>query len=78
MAIDSTGEFIAAGGQDVFEAYLWSMKIGKLLEVSIINYEDQTYACVYFNIILGFIGTRRTYCECSLQSGDFKYYFNIR
>lgn len=33
VAIDSTGEFIAAGGQDVFEAYLWSMKIGKLLEV---------------------------------------------
>jgi periodic tryptophan protein 2 len=35
VAIDSTGEFIAAGGQDVFEAYLWSMKIGKLLEVRI-------------------------------------------
>ncbi|CAI6347363.1 unnamed protein product [Macrosiphum euphorbiae] len=33
VSIDSTGEFIAAGGQDVFEAYLWSMKIGKLLEV---------------------------------------------
>lgn len=35
VAIDSTGEFVAAGGQDVFEAYLWSMKIGKLVEVSI-------------------------------------------
>jgi len=35
VSIDSTGEFIAAGGQDVFEAYLWSMKIGKLLEVII-------------------------------------------
>jgi len=33
VSIDSTGEFVAAGGQDVFEAYLWSMKIGKLLEV---------------------------------------------
>lgn len=37
VSIDSTGEFIAAGGQDVFEAYLWSMKIGRLLEVSIQN-----------------------------------------
>lgn len=35
VAVDSTGEFIAAGGQDVFEAYLWSIKIGKLLEVNI-------------------------------------------
>lgn len=35
LAIDSTGEFVAAGGQDVFEAYLWSMKIGRLLEVRI-------------------------------------------
>ncbi|VVC44497.1 Hypothetical protein CINCED_3A007791 [Cinara cedri] len=33
VSIDSTGEFVAAGGQDVFEAYLWSMKIGRLLEV---------------------------------------------
>ncbi|XP_050544928.1 periodic tryptophan protein 2 homolog [Daktulosphaira vitifoliae] len=33
LAIDSNGEFVAAGGQDVFEAYLWSMKIGRLLEV---------------------------------------------
>lgn len=33
LAIDSTGEFVAAGGHDVFEIYLWSMKIGRLLEV---------------------------------------------
>lgn len=39
VSIDSTGEFIAAGGQDVFEAYLWSMKIGRLLEVSFKNHE---------------------------------------
>jgi periodic tryptophan protein 2 len=31
--MDSTAEFVAAGGQDVFEIYLWSMKIGRLLEV---------------------------------------------
>ncbi|XP_052888614.1 periodic tryptophan protein 2 homolog [Anopheles moucheti] len=33
VAIDSSGELVAAGGQDVFEIYLWSMKLGRLLEV---------------------------------------------
>lgn len=33
VALDSSGEFIAAGGHDVFEIYLWSIKIGRLLEV---------------------------------------------
>jgi periodic tryptophan protein 2 len=33
VAIDYTGEFVAAGAQDVFDIHLWSMKHGKLLEV---------------------------------------------
>lgn len=33
VALDRTGEFVAAGGQDVFEIYLWSMKLGRLLEI---------------------------------------------
>ncbi|KAJ8942237.1 hypothetical protein NQ318_003084 [Aromia moschata] len=33
VAIDSSGEFVAAGGQDVFEIYLWSVKTGRLLEI---------------------------------------------
>lgn len=33
LAIDHSGELVAAGGQDVFEVYLWSMKLGRLLEV---------------------------------------------
>ncbi|XP_066592091.1 periodic tryptophan protein 2 homolog [Prorops nasuta] len=33
LAIDSSDEFLAAGGQDVFEIYLWSMKLGTLLEI---------------------------------------------
>ncbi|XP_021930925.1 periodic tryptophan protein 2 homolog isoform X2 [Zootermopsis nevadensis] len=33
VALDSTGEFVAAGGHDVFEIYLWSIKIGRLLEI---------------------------------------------
>ncbi|XP_055527884.1 periodic tryptophan protein 2 homolog [Wyeomyia smithii] len=33
VAVDQSGELIAAGGQDVFEIYLWSMKLGRLLEV---------------------------------------------
>lgn len=33
LAIDHSGELIVAGGQDIFEIYLWSMKLGRLLEV---------------------------------------------
>lgn len=33
VAVDHSGELVAAGGQDVFEIYLWSMKLGRLLEV---------------------------------------------
>ncbi|XP_077295123.1 periodic tryptophan protein 2 homolog isoform X2 [Arctopsyche grandis] len=32
-ALDSSGELCAAGGQDVFEIYVWSIKLGKLLEI---------------------------------------------
>ena len=33
VAIDYSGELVAAGAQDVFEIYLWSMKFGRILEV---------------------------------------------
>uniref|UniRef100_A0A182QYW6 Small-subunit processome Utp12 domain-containing protein n=1 Tax=Anopheles farauti TaxID=69004 RepID=A0A182QYW6_9DIPT len=33
VAVDFSGELVAAGGQDAFEIYLWSMKLGRLLEV---------------------------------------------
>lgn len=33
LALDSSDQFLAAGGQDVFEIYLWSVKMGTLLEV---------------------------------------------
>uniref|UniRef100_A0A182WXZ0 Small-subunit processome Utp12 domain-containing protein n=1 Tax=Anopheles quadriannulatus TaxID=34691 RepID=A0A182WXZ0_ANOQN len=33
VAVDCSGELVAAGGQDSFEIYLWSMKLGRLLEV---------------------------------------------
>ncbi|GLV37986.1 uncharacterized protein CBL_07783 [Carabus blaptoides fortunei] len=33
IAVDCSGEFVAAGGQDVFEIFLWSMKFGRLLEI---------------------------------------------
>lgn len=34
IALDASDELLAAGGQDVFEIYLWSVKLGSLLEVS--------------------------------------------
>ncbi|KAL7307553.1 hypothetical protein TKK_0000247 [Trichogramma kaykai] len=33
VALDSSDEFLAASGQDFFEIYLWSVKLGKLLEI---------------------------------------------
>lgn len=33
LAIDSSCELIAAGGQDVFEIFIWSVKVGRLLEI---------------------------------------------
>ena len=33
VAVDQSGELVAAGGEDIFEIYLWSMKLGKLLEI---------------------------------------------
>ncbi|XP_032665504.1 periodic tryptophan protein 2 homolog [Odontomachus brunneus] len=33
MAIDASDEFLAAGDQDFFEVFLWSMKLGTLLEI---------------------------------------------
>ncbi|PZC83427.1 hypothetical protein B5X24_HaOG207810 [Helicoverpa armigera] len=33
VALDASSELCAAGGQDVFEIFLWSIKFGKLLDV---------------------------------------------
>ncbi|XP_058810769.1 periodic tryptophan protein 2 homolog [Phymastichus coffea] len=33
VALDASDEFLAAGGQDVFEIFLWSVKLGTLLEI---------------------------------------------
>lgn len=33
IAIDSSGELVAAGAQDVFDIHLWSLKFGTILEV---------------------------------------------
>lgn len=33
LALDHSGELVVAGGRDIFEIYLWSVKLGRLLEV---------------------------------------------
>ncbi|XP_058152309.1 LOW QUALITY PROTEIN: periodic tryptophan protein 2 homolog [Dasypus novemcinctus] len=33
VAVDSSGEIVAAGAQDSFEVFVWSMQMGRLLEV---------------------------------------------
>lgn len=33
LALDSSDEFLAAGGQNVFEIYLWSVRTGKLVDI---------------------------------------------
>ncbi|OAD61424.1 Periodic tryptophan protein 2 like protein, partial [Eufriesea mexicana] len=34
VALDSSDEFLAAGGQDFFEIYLWSMKLGPVVSLA--------------------------------------------
>lgn len=34
IALDSSDQFLAAGGQNFFEIFLWSVKLGTLLEVN--------------------------------------------
>lgn len=33
LALDASSELVVAGGQDIFEIYLWSMNLGRLLEI---------------------------------------------
>ncbi|XP_022217803.2 periodic tryptophan protein 2 homolog [Drosophila obscura] len=33
VAVDNSGELVVAGGQDIFDIFLWSVKTGKLLEI---------------------------------------------
>ncbi|KAJ4452083.1 hypothetical protein ANN_03599 [Periplaneta americana] len=49
VALDSTGEFVAAGGQDVFEIYLWSMKIGRTGGTRILSGHEGPVVSVAFN-----------------------------
>ncbi|KAK6626362.1 hypothetical protein RUM43_006673 [Polyplax serrata] len=51
LAIDSNGDFIAAGGQDKFEIYLWSFKIGRLCEI--LTGHEGPVVGLAFNPILG-------------------------
>nr|XP_026491208.1 periodic tryptophan protein 2 homolog isoform X1 [Vanessa tameamea] len=47
VALDSSSELCAAGGHDVFEIFIWSIKFGKLLEV--LGGHEAPVACVAFS-----------------------------
>ncbi|XP_005178449.1 periodic tryptophan protein 2 homolog [Musca domestica] len=47
VAVDYSDELVAAGGQDVFEIYLWSIKMGTLLEV--ISGHEGPVCCIAFS-----------------------------
>ena len=34
VSVDSSRDFVAAGAYDVFDIFIWSIKTGRLLEVS--------------------------------------------
>ncbi|KAI5703398.1 hypothetical protein M8J75_011324 [Diaphorina citri] len=54
LTLDSTSEFVAAGGQDVFEIYIWSMKLGRLLEV--LSGHEGPVSCIEFSPVLSSTG----------------------
>jgi hypothetical protein len=64
VAMDSTGEFVAAGGHDVFEIYLWSIKMGRLLEVLsscwLFSVDLQLASVLVHGSVLSQCGTLRT------------------
>ncbi|CAH2091640.1 unnamed protein product [Euphydryas editha] len=47
VALDSSSELCAAGGHDVFEIFIWSIKFGKLLEV--LGGHEAPVACLSFS-----------------------------
>ncbi|KAF9412341.1 hypothetical protein HW555_009130 [Spodoptera exigua] len=47
VALDASSELCAAGGQDVFEVFLWSIKFGKLLDV--LGGHEAPVSCVAFS-----------------------------
>ncbi|XP_068627684.1 periodic tryptophan protein 2 homolog [Battus philenor] len=47
VALDSSSELCAAGGQDVFEIFIWSIKFGKLLDV--LGGHEAPVACLAFS-----------------------------
>ncbi|XP_049865183.1 periodic tryptophan protein 2 homolog [Pectinophora gossypiella] len=47
VALDSSSELCAAGGQDVFEIFLWSIKFGKLLDV--LGGHEAPVSCLSFS-----------------------------
>lgn len=50
MSIDVGSDLIAAGGIDTFEIYLWSIKLGLLLEV--ISGHESPISCLVFSPVL--------------------------
>ncbi|CAH0629125.1 unnamed protein product [Chrysodeixis includens] len=46
-SLDASSELCAAGGQDVFDVYLWSIKFGKLLDV--LGGHEAPVSCVTFS-----------------------------
>ncbi|CAB3241185.1 unnamed protein product [Arctia plantaginis] len=51
VALDASSEICAAGGQDVFEIFLWSIKFGKLLDV--LGGHEAPVSCLAFSPALG-------------------------
>jgi periodic tryptophan protein 2 len=47
VAVDESGELVCAGGQDVFEIFVWSMQTGRLLEV--LSGHEAPVSCVVFS-----------------------------
>lgn len=50
LAVDSSGELVVAGGQDVFEIFLWSIKTGRLLEI--LSGHEGPVVSICFNFLL--------------------------
>lgn len=63
LAVDPSGELVAAGAQDTFDVYLWSVQTGKLLEV--LRYRNSVaLPCKFVRVVLFAVVTKGLSAAC--------------
>ena len=68
LALDNSGEVVAAGALDSFEIYVWSVQTGRLLEVIFITFCLVNAVICLFLVKVNELGT----CTLKIREFDFE------